>query len=85
MTKPKTNSESEFDYSSINIMAIGVMAAIAMMIFFFFFFVTALALSQPQTGDLVSTKQEVLHQAEDDTDRLLMWELFLNESISNDW
>ena len=82
MTKPKTNSESEFDYSSIDVMAIGVMAAIAMMIFFL---ITALALSQPQVGDSVSTKQEVLHHAKDDTDELLMWELFLNESISNDW
>lgn len=83
MTEPKT--DSEFDYSSINVMAIGVMAAIAIMIFFFFFFVTALALSQPQAGDSVSPKQEVLHHAEDDTDELLMWEFFLNESVNNDW
>ena len=34
MTKPKT--DSEFDYSSINVMAIGVMAMIVIMIFFFF-------------------------------------------------
>ena len=85
MTKPKTNSESEFDYSSIDVMAIGVMVVIAMMIFFFFFLVTAIAQSQPQVGDLVSTKQEVLHHAEDDTGELFMWELLLNESISNDW
>ena len=83
MTEPKTNSE--FDYSSIDVMAIGVMVVIATMIFFFFYLVAALSLSQPQAGDSVSTKQEVLHPAENDTDELLMWELFLNESISNDY
>lgn len=83
MTEPKT--DSEFDYSSINVMAIGVMAVIAIMIFSFLFFVTALALSEPQAGDndSVSPKEKVLHHAEDDTKKLLMWEFFLNEAISN--
>ena len=81
MTKPKT--DSEFDYSSINVMAIGVMAMIVIMIFFFFFFVAALVISQPKAGDSVSPKQEILHH--DDTDELLMWEFFLNESVNHDW
>ena len=40
---------------------------------------------QHQTDELVFPEQKASQNTEDDTDELLMWELFLNESISNDW
>ena len=80
MTKPKTNSESEFDYSSIDVMAIGVMAAIAMMIFFFFFLITALALSQPQVGDSIHLEQKKTDFL-DDTDEQILLDLYLTSDL----
>lgn len=62
--------------------------ALMVLILLCFFVVAASPKYQHQTGDSVSPKQEVLHHTEDDendTDELLMWEFFLNESVNNDW
>lgn len=78
MTEPKT--DFEFDYSSINVMAIGVMAAIAIMIFFFLFWVAALSLSQPQAGDSIHLEQKKTDFL-DDTDEQIFLNLFLTSDL----
>lgn len=80
MTEPKTNSE--FDYSSINVMAIGVMAAIAVMIFFFFFWVTALSLSQPQAGDSIHLEQKKTDFLDDTDEQIqILLDLYLTSDF----